>query len=123
MYNNEHEETIFIKPKVYTMVIRPGGRLIGFQVKAQYRDNHTPHVPYYLKEKIHLFIPLKADGIISKKLGRNSRYEGYILVKIQKNKKIRNKNEEIDVETFKQIIQKLNSQTTENYCNNLITEN
>lgn len=97
----EDKKVIFVHNKVFKEIIRPDGRMKGYRI-----DTHD----YFTNKKHHIFIPIKAEGLYVRKLGRNTQHSGWLRLEVNANYSFRDGNNvSYSVDKFERLVRELNN--------------
>lgn len=100
------KKIIFIHNKVYKEIIRPDGRMKGYRIDTRDYFTHKQH---------HIFIPLKAEGLSVRKLGKNTKCPGWLRLEVVSNFTFRDGNiSTYSVNDLEHLVKELNNNAQQN---------
>lgn len=95
------KKVIFIHNKVFKEIIRSGGKMKGYRI-----DTHD----YFTSKKHHIFIPAKAEGLLVRKLGQNTKCPGWLRLEVDVNYHFRDGNNAMySVDELDRLVKELNA--------------
>ena len=101
---------VFVRPGVGKAVKRPDGKIKGYRL--EWKDVYTG-------KQQGVFLPVKADGISVQKINGKSKYNGWLLVKMDKNTIVRNGPADFDYKSLQNVVKKLNKEVLEKTHNEI----